>query len=193
MNEDTVLFQTNWVKVRGSSKGFHYLERKGKDSIAVFLVQNSSVSKLQHETQNAHHETKYEVLIRQQPLCIDNREINGSLVLYPCPITGAIDSGESPLEAANREVYEEAGYRVEVQPLGRYIIGTQTNEICYLYYADVTGIKPDPAPQDGSYFESISRNEWHPLEYLCQCEYSACQIGYFKLSLLLAQPLCSID
>lgn len=173
-NIDEILFQTKWVAVRASSKGFHYLERKGRDSIGVFLIRRSNTAP-----------QGYEVLIRQQPLCIDNTEKNGTLKLYPCPITGAIDAGETPLQAAVREAYEEAGYTVQVLPLSRYIIGTQTNEICYLYYADVTGIEPDHAPQDGSYFESISRNEWHPLEYLNQCEYSGCQIGYYQLRDLL--------
>jgi 8-oxo-dGTP pyrophosphatase MutT (NUDIX family) len=128
---------------------------------------------------------QYEVLIRQQHLCVDNREVDGKLRLFPCPVTGALEVRESPAAAAQREVYEETGYRVKVVPLGQYIVGTQVNEICYLYYADVTGIRPDAARQDGTYLESIARNEWHPLEYLEACDYSACQIGYWKLRNLL--------
>jgi 8-oxo-dGTP pyrophosphatase MutT (NUDIX family) len=75
----------------------------------------------------------YEFLIRQQPLCIDNSDINEKHRLYPCPITGGIDEGELPEKAAVREVYEEAGFSVRVLPLGKYIVGTQTNEICYMY------------------------------------------------------------
>ncbi|MBP5975734.1 NUDIX hydrolase [Brasilonema sp. CT11] len=174
MNTDETIFSTDWVTVKNTSKGFHYLQRKGKDSIAVFLLRKNETN-----PQN------YEVLIRQQPLCIDNTEIDGLLKLFPCPITGAIDEGESPQEAAIREVYEEAGFSIKVLPLGKYIVGTQTNEICYMYYADVTGIEPDIAQQDGSYLESISKNEWHPFEYLSHCDYSACQIGYFKLQEIL--------
>jgi len=170
MNNDKTLFSTCWIAVKETPKGFHYLERKGRDSVGIFLLRKSNTSRID-----------YEVLIRQQPLCIQNASINETLRLYPCPITGGIEAGESPEEAANREVYEESGFCVEVLPLGQYIVGTQTNEICYLYYADVTGIKPEIAQQDGSYFESISKNEWHPLEYLISCDYGACQIGYFKL------------
>lgn len=168
MNHDRVIFQAKWVAVRETGRGFQYLERKGRDSVGVFLVRKSSAS-------------EYEVLIRQQPLCVDNTEINGELKLFPCPITGAIEPGELPEVAAVREVHEEAGYRTSVLPLGHYIIGTQTNEICYLFYADITEIEPEAALQDGSYFESISRNEWHPLAYLKTCDYSGCQIGYFRL------------
>ena len=172
MSYEKNIFTTNWITVKETARGFHYLERKGKDSVAIFLVRKSNV---------ARREIEYEVLIRQQPLCIDSSDINEELQLYPCPITGGIETGESPEKAAIREVYEESGFSVQVLPLGKYIVGTQTNEICYMYYADVSDTKPDIAQQDGSYFEAISKNEWHPFDYLSKCDYSACQIGYFKL------------
>ncbi len=170
MDTDETIFTTDWVTVKKTPRGFHYLERKGKDSVAVFLLRRNYVSP---ET--------YQVLIRQQPLCIDSTEFDGQMKLFPCPITGALDEGESPEEAAIREVYEEAGFSVKVLSLGKYIVGTQTNEICYMYYADVTGIEPNIAQQDGTYHESISKNEWHSFDYLNSCDYSACQIGYFRL------------
>lgn len=174
MDTDRVIFRTPWITVKESPQGFQYLEREGKDSVAVFLLRRSSKNLKQ-----------YQVLIRQQHLCIDNREVDGKLRLFPCPVTGALDEGESPEAAAQREVYEETGYHVEVSPLGKYIVGTQVNEICYLYYADVTDIELDVARQDGTYLESIAQNEWHPLEFLTTCEYSACQIGYLKLQAIL--------
>lgn len=147
-----------------------------KDSIAVFLLRKSGKNLDQ-----------YEVLIRHQHLCIDNREVDGKFKLFPCPITGALEEGESPGTAAQREVYEETGYRVQVSPMGKYIVGTQMNEVCYMYYADVTNIKPDVPQQDGTYMESIAKNEWHPFQYLESCEYSACQIGYLKLQKILSK------
>jgi 8-oxo-dGTP diphosphatase len=174
MNKEKIIFSTDWITVKETAWGYHYLERKGRDSVAIFLIRRS-----QRNT------GEYQVLIRQQPLCIHIPDINQEHKLYPCPITGGIDAGESPEEAAVREVHEEAGFSVQVLPLGKYIVGTQTNEICYLYYADVTGVEPEKAQQDGSYFESISHNEWHPLDYLNQCDYSACQIGYFRLKSIL--------
>jgi len=173
METDRVLFRTAWVALKESSRGFQYLERKGKDSVAVFLLRKNGVNPL-----------GYEVLIRQQHLCIDNREVDGSFILFSCPITGGLEVGELPEAAARRETFEEAGYRVQVIPLGQYIVGTQVNEICYLYYADVTGIEPEPAQQDGTYLESIAYNQWQPLEYLVTCDYAACQIGYLKLRAL---------
>ena len=174
MSRERILFSSQWIAVKETAKGYQYLERKGRDSVAVFLLQKCDANG-----------EGYEVLIRRQPLCLDNPGIDEELKLYPCPITGGVDSGETPAEAAVREVREEAGFSVGVSPLGRYIVGTQTNEICYLYYADVTGQEAGLAEQDGSYFESVSRNEWRPLGYLGQCDYGACQIGYFRLRDLL--------
>ncbi len=174
MNLDRAIFTTPWITVKESLRGFQYLERKGKDSVAVFLLK-CSVEFL----------GQYEVLIRQQHLCVDNQEVDGKFRLFACPVTGALEAGESPEVAAQREAYEETGYAVEVLPLGRYIVGTQVNEICYLYYADVTGMEPDEPQLDGTYLESIAHNEWHPLEYLADCDYSACQIGFLKLQKIL--------
>lgn len=174
MDADRAIFSTQWITVKESPRGFQYLERKGKDSVAVFLLRKRDENLEQ-----------YEVLIRQQHLCIDNREVDEKLRLFPCPVTGALNEEESPDAGAKREVYEETGYKIQVLPLGQYIVGTQLNEICYLYYSDVTGIEPGAAQQDGTYLESIGRNEWHPLEYLRSCDYSACQIGYLKLQTTL--------
>jgi 8-oxo-dGTP diphosphatase len=175
MEADHTIFQTKWIAVKESPRGFQYLERQGKDSVAVFLLRNSADS------------SRREVLIRQQHLCIDNREVDGRFTLFPCPITGALEEGESPVAAAIRETYEETGYQIQVLSFGKYIVGTQVNEICHLYYADVTGIEPDIALQDGTYMESIGQNEWHPFDYLQSCDYAACQIGYFKLKEQLFQ------
>lgn len=176
MDTDRIIFQTKWIAVKESPRGFQCLERKGKDSVAVFLLRKKGIDSQQ-----------YDVLIRHQHLCVDNREVNGQLNLFPCPITGGLDEEESPEAAAIREAYEETGYRVQVLPFGKYIVGTQVNEICYLYYADVTEIEPQPAPLDGSYLESLGKNEWYSFEYLKECDYAACQIGYFKLKSLLFQ------
>lgn len=176
MDADRIIFSAQWIVVKESPRGFQYLERKGKDSVAVFLLKRSGEKPEQ-----------YEVLIRQQHLCIDNQEVDGKFRLFPCPVTGALEEGESPEAAAKREVYEETGYRVQASPMGQYIVGTQVNEICYLYYADVTNMKPDVAQQDGTYMESIAKNEWHSFEYLESCDFSACQIGYLKLREILFQ------
>jgi ADP-ribose pyrophosphatase YjhB (NUDIX family) len=170
MSDEKILFSTKAITIKESARGFQYLERLGKDSVAIFLVRKS-----------VSDASKYEVLIRKQPLCVDNSEIEEKPRLFACPLTGRIELGESPEQAAVRETLEESGYAIQVTSLSRYFVGTQTNEICYLYYADVTDMNPQVALQDGTYFESVSENEWHPLDYLNECDYVACQLGYFRL------------
>lgn len=170
MNNEKVVFSTSHIAIKETARGFHYLERLGKDSVAIFLVRRTELDT-----------NEYEVLVRKQPLPLNNSEVDGKQQLYACPFTGRIEPGELPEQAAVRETFEESGYSTEVITLGRYFVGTQTNETCYLYYADVTGIEPQTALQDGTYFESVSKNEWHPLEYLHECDYVACQLGYFRI------------
>jgi len=127
-----IVFQNEWVAIKRSSQDFYYLERKGRNSVAVLLLR-----------QWGYKSPTYEVLIRQQPLCIDETERHGDVPLHPCPITGGIEIGETPEIASAREAYEEAGYRIQPQNFGLYIVGTQTNEWGYLFFADVTGVEPD--------------------------------------------------
>lgn len=174
-NEEKIIFGNQWISIIETPRKFYFSQRKGKDSVAVFLLRKGDSEK--------------EVLIRYQSLCIDNEELpEGGFRLYPCPITGSVENGEEFQITAKREVLEEAGYDVDVSYLGKYVVGTQTNEICYIYFADVSNYHPSEALGDGSYFESISQNKWHPISFLLDCEYSACSIGYLKLH---QKGLCS--
>ena len=163
----------NWVQVFETPNRFYYLRRKNRDSIALFLIRKNDSN-------------KWEVLIRWQPLPLHNSEAREPASLFACPITGGFESmGEQPSVCARREALEEAGYRLDnqIRHLGKYIVGTQTDESVYMMFADVTGIEPEEATQDGSYLESISRNQWMPIQYLNQeGGYSANQIGYLRLS-----------
>jgi 8-oxo-dGTP diphosphatase len=166
-----------WIQVIETPLKYYYARRKNKDSIAVFLVRQTGLV----EQAGAN----WQVLVRMQPLTIYEPDIDDEYDecrLFPCPITGGMDSDESPQACAAREVYEESGYAgTDLQDLGRYFVGTQTDEIVYMYWKDVTALAPESAPQDGSFFESISKNEWQPLDFLKDCAYAGCQIGYYKL------------
>ncbi|MBM0743258.1 hypothetical protein JOY44_16840 [Phormidium sp. CLA17] len=94
MNSARIIFQEKWITVKQTPRGFQYLERKGKDSVAIFLLRKS-VKDLE----------QYEVLIRQQPLCIDETEMDGMLKLFACTIMGAIDKRKSPEKSANQKGY----------------------------------------------------------------------------------------
>lgn len=140
-----VVYGNNWVKVKESEDKFFYLERKGKNSIAILLYND-----------------KGEVLVRFQPMCAVEKDGPSTNRLAPCPITGSIDDGEDYLETAIREAEEEAGYKVRdyIESTGDYIVSTQCNEICYTYIANVSSLTFDEPKGDGGYHESISYNKW---------------------------------
>ena len=176
---DKKLFDTGWLAIKETPNGFFYSERKGKDSIALFLIRE----KKENIYFRLHGPIPFEVLMRYQPMPIYGEFTEYGKTLYPCPITGSVEDGKSLEECAINEAMEEAGYDINgrIQELGKYAVGTQTNEVVHMFYADVTGLKPKKIKGDGTYFESISENKWESLDFLNSCLYGACQIGYFKL------------
>jgi hypothetical protein len=159
MIENELAFDSKWMKVRRTEKGFFYSERLGRDSIAVLCYR--------------HTDNGTEALIRYQPLCINGSDTE----LMPCPITGSMDhDGEDPIDVAIREVHEEAGYVVDyplVGTCGSYIVGTQTNERVFLFTVCLNDLEPVEIKGDGGFHESISHNKWEPLENIMEYEYAA--------------------
>jgi ADP-ribose pyrophosphatase len=64
--------------------------------------------------------------------------------------SGGVDEGEDPREAAERELFEETGYRAErLEPLVSVHTSTgRTNEVCHLFRCralrDAKGPRPEP-------------------------------------------------
>lgn len=170
-----VLHETKWVKLKESQNGFQFLERNGVNSIAILLIQKTN-------------SLGWQALIRHQPL-IALSEVNDE-VLDGCPITGSIDSdSKNYFDVAIKEAFEEAGYVLKQKDLvflGTYIVGTQTNEECYMFVADVTDKTPTSDGEgDGTYFEAKSFNRWESFENLKDYKYAACPIMYYKIKNLL--------
>jgi 8-oxo-dGTP diphosphatase len=164
---DEIVYKNEWIVVKKTFHDFYYLERKGKDSIAIFLIRVN--------------EGKYEVLVRYQPMPLDNSD---DMKLYPCPITGSIDKNEVAILCAKREVLEETGYNIEYKNiiyLGKYSVGTQTNEKVYMYCYNANTLTPENIRGDDSIHEKLSKNKWEDIENLKYYEYSACQIMYYKI------------
>ena len=154
-----------WLEVIETPNKFYYARRKGRDSVAVFLVDKE---------QN-------KVLIRWQPLPRDNADKGQIQQLFACPITGSISENETPLKTAIREVEEESGYKnVELTFIFDYLVGTQSDELVHVYYGFVDSNVITEGLQDGTYFESISKNVWEPFENLRTYNYAACRLFYFK-------------
>jgi 8-oxo-dGTP pyrophosphatase MutT (NUDIX family) len=101
------------------------------------------------------------VIVRDRDLLLGRRSDDGRLT----PVTGIVDPGEEPADAAVREAEEEAGVRIRAErlawvhqiPRGTYENGDQSD------YLDLTfacsWISGDPVPVDGE----MTEVGWHPL------------------------------
>jgi 8-oxo-dGTP diphosphatase len=152
------IFETKWIKLKETERGFQFLERRGVDSIAILLVRLNEGGFI-------------EALIRKQPLWVNGTDDD----LFACPITGSIEEEETARESAIREAFEEAGYVVdnsEVLDLGSYISATMMNETVHMFVADVTGKENVPPTGDGGYHESISHNDWEGWDSVMTAEFA---------------------
>ena len=78
-------------------------------------------------------------------------------------ISGGIEEGDSLLETAVKESYEEAGYKLNASDfvdLGRCNLSTNQDTYVYLFAADVTGLPRHNAPGDGTRGEIGSYCDW---------------------------------
>ncbi|NYD67144.1 NUDIX hydrolase [Agromyces atrinae] len=101
------------------------------------------------------------VILRGDDVLLGRRSDNGALT----PITGIVDPGEEPADAARREALEEAGVVIRVERLASvstvpritYANGDQAD------YLDLTfrcaWVEGDPYPADGE----MTDLAWHPL------------------------------
>jgi hypothetical protein len=175
---EKIVFDSEWLKVKQTPKGYYFSERKGVDSIAVLLYRK--INQDDHQI--------LEVLVRMQALPIektqsdDDKEIPK---LYRCPITGGLEEYVSVINQVRIETREEAGYDISEEGflyMGEYYVGTQTNEKVYMYIAEIhQGTETIGIKGDGSYFESISKNEWIDIEKVLDAKYSGLFIIANKL------------
>lgn len=101
------------------------------------------------------------VIVRDAAVLLGRRSDNGRLT----PVTGIVDPGEEPADAAVREAEEEAGVRIRADRLAwvhqiprvTYDNGDQSD------YLDLTfacsWIEGDPVPVDGE----MTEVGWHPV------------------------------
>lgn len=78
-------------------------------------------------------------------------------------IAGGIEKGDTPLETAVNESYEEGGYRIDPASfvdLGKCQLSTNQDTVVYLFSADVTNLPRFDAPGDGTKGEIDSYCDW---------------------------------
>lgn len=183
--KNEIIFDNPRLKVFKSEKGFIFSERKGKDSIAV--IPYRIINK------------KMELLVRLQPLVfnqgtklkiegIEYKDIPAD-ELMRCPITGSLDSNYTNIiDYVVDEIKEESGFSVkpdDIISVGYYFVGTQTNEVVHCFTCNVSGKFQGSSEGDGTYWESISKNEWvsldEILEQINDIHYSGLLIILFKM------------
>lgn len=99
-------------------------------------------------------------------------------------ITGGVDDGESPIEAAIRELGEEGGFDVsasDLLPLGTMTLSKSDDSIMYLYGFNATNREDERRPysiSDGTIGEDSASCDWvhfytesldmqNPVNYVC--------------------------
>ena len=104
------------------------------------------------------------VIFRGEEVLLGRRSDNGALT----PITGIVDPGEEPADAARREALEEAGVRIRVERLASVhqvprIVYENGDEADYLDLTfRCTWLDGEPYPADGE----MTDLAWHGLDDL---------------------------
>jgi len=139
-DEDKVLFDSKWHKIKQTDDEYQYIENVPGVAVLPFRITDNGK----------------EFLIRDE----DNPLFDNYITI----ITGRIDEGEEPEDAAIRELEEEAGIKVEdrdkLQPLGNMIISKDHRFPERLYIIDVTGLEQKEPEGDGTGYEANSTNFW---------------------------------
>jgi hypothetical protein len=97
-HEDREIFKGDWLSIRRTADNYEYVtqSRMGREAVAVLGYVSSW-------------------LLGRFEVCPAHGDFRPEL----CALTGGIDEGESPEEAAIRELYEESGFRANIHALRR--------------------------------------------------------------------------
>lgn len=145
------LYKNKFLSLCRTKHNFIFAQRRNINSTASLCYKKVNKS--------------YYFLIRYQPLpvslTISNMKWND---LFPCPITGSIETKQKPLDNAIQEIYEEANIIVNKNNLvaSNFAISTtQMNETVFNFVFDVTRCQiVNKKTGDGSIFEKYSQNKW---------------------------------
>lgn len=152
MNTDKKLFNHKWFSVYETEKGFIYGQRKGVNSVAVLPC-------FKHEETGEIH-----IIIRMQPMPLDNSE---EIILFPSPITGTIEEGNTVQETILEEMREEVGLEKKfvhgICRVHESIATTQMNEVVFSAVVRCGGSYKRFTEGDGSVHELVSFNIDLPL------------------------------
>ena len=90
-----------------------------------------------------------------------------------CTITGGVDTGETPIESAIKEIREEAGYcadEMDLEYLGEIRPSKSADTRTYLYAFDAKGKVQYEAVGDGSKYERGAYCTWVSIKEAIWCK-----------------------
>lgn len=130
------------VKKVGS---YTFSERLGTDSVAFILFDRKDDKVC---------------IVKERKPPLDERL--GTDILLATAFGGSLDSEHTPEQIVAFEVEEEAGYKVDldrVMYIDSVMVSTQSNQMCYLYLVDVTGLhEQDKKPENE--LEAMAKTMW---------------------------------
>ena len=112
-----------------------------------------------------------------------------------CAITGGVDHGDKPEEAAIKELWEEGGFALEADaliPLGTMRPLASSNATVHLYAVDVTGmedIREEKPPGDGTIGEEDAYCDWITWEDAVGCKSANMMSAVLRLTAELTKDL----
>lgn len=161
INNDPILFDGAFLQIRKNG-GFEYLFEKRTDSntVVVFPFKRG-------QYKSVYYLGRYEI-------CPAHHEEANTL----CSLTGGVDIGEAPLEAAIRELDEEAGIKVSpgtLWSLGIVRPSKMSNTTIHLYTGEI--LDPQYTEKDklqgvgdGSSLEAIAYCKWVAEADIVRCK-----------------------
>ncbi len=133
-----------YLTVKKEGGWYLYSERLGKDSVAFILYDR-----------NATDDVEFGLINEVKPPLGEGRFLTTAF-------GGSIDKELSYTEIVQEEVEEESGYKVKLEniiELGKVMVSTQMNQMCYLYLVDVTGIETSNVIEDNTSVQWVNAEE----------------------------------
>lgn len=156
-----LLFKSKWINVYEYDSWFTAIEQPQGDGVAILVVDS----------------TREQVLVR-----LEHKPCHG-IGVRQTSFTGTIEKNMSPIETAQKELLEEAGYLADLadfQYLGWVYPNKVSNYKQHLYSIDVAGLIQGPIEGDGTRGEAGAGAEWVSMQ-------EALEINELSISACLAR------
>ena len=152
---DKILYEGKWLSIVERDGWYQFSRETARAGVVYVLVFRKAV---------------FHPVLGRYEICPAHGDAEPILT----SLSGGIEVGQDPADAAVAEVYEEAGYRItrdQLIDLGKVNLTKSTDTIGYLYAVDVSDLERGDAPGDGSLGEEKSYCNWISVwdTQMCKC------------------------